>query len=353
MTTYKLGIMGFGSAAKALVKILIDKEGQLRADGIDFQITAVTTGSKGNLTRPEGLDKAALLSHLEAQGHFKGCSEALSPLTTQEIIETADYDILLELTPLNIFTGQPAIDHIKGAMNRGKHVITANKGPIAWAYGELKRLAAEQQVQFFYETTVMDGTPIFNLVKETLPYCQVTEIKGILNSTTNFVLGCLEEGQSYEAAMEEGRRRGFVEADPSLDIDGWDAAAKLTALMNVLMDANLTPDQIDRQGISGISADQLLEAKARGKSIKLLCHGQRTAAGLLASVKPAELPLTDIYASIDATSSVVSIRTDLMGEISIIEHNPEIEQTGFGIFSDLISLVSQANRHTLDTSQRS
>lgn len=341
MKTMNLAIMGYGNAAQAFTRLLIDKREVLEAEGFQFQISAVTTGSKGNLEFSEGADPETVLNYLKENGHFRDFPNASTPKSTLEIIRTADYDILVELTPLNIFTGQPAISHIEEAMNRQKHVITANKGPIAWHYQGLKQLAESQGVQFLYETTVMDGTPVFNLVKETLPYCKVLEIRGILNSTTNFILGEMEKGTDYEVIMEEGRKRGFVEADPSMDTEGWDAAAKLTALMNVLMDAEMTPDQVTRQGINDITLTDIKDANNANCSIKLLCHAKRTEEGIRASVMPMRIPKTDIYANIDATSSIISIKTDLMGELSVIEHDPEIEQTGFGIFSDLVTLVKK------------
>ena len=329
--------MGFGNAAKAFSKILVEKESALAADGLAFKITAVSTGSKGNLMG-EGLTPELLLETLAQQGNFRALTESLTTLSTLELIEQADYDVMIELTPLEIFSGQPAISHIEAALKRQKHVITANKGPIAWAYKELTALAKAQGVQFLYETTVMDGTPVFNLVARTLPYCRVTEIKGILNTTTNFVLEHLAKGEALDDVMAEGRRRGFVEADPSLDIDGWDAAAKLTALMNVLMDAGLKPTDVKRRGIAHLTEADLTSAKAEGQTIKLLCRGFVGENGPEATVEPVRLPVSSLYAAIDETSSVVSIRTDLMGELSIVEHNPEIEQTGFGVFSDLIAL---------------
>ena len=247
----------------------------------------------------------------------------------------------MELSPLNIFTGQPAISHIEAALDQKKHVITANKGPIAWAYSRLRARAAEQGVGFFYETTVMDGTPVFNLVQKTLHHCKVTCVEGILNTTTNFVLEELAKGQPYEAVMEEGRRRGFVEADPSMDLDGWDAAAKLTALLNVLMDADITPMDIDRTGIGSVTAGQMAEAAERGKVIKLLCHGHQDAQGLHAWVRPTEVEAGSLWATITGTSSVVSIETDLMGKVSVVEHDPELPQTGYGVYSDLTRLLEE------------
>lgn len=338
MKELKLAIMGFGNAAKAFVKILQVKERELMAEGYKFVITAVSTGSRGNLLG-ENLSYDLLLSTLEDKGHFRDLSKEETALNTLELIEQADYDVMIELTPLDIFSGQPAISHIEAAMKRNKHVITANKGPIAWAYDSLKTMAEEKGVSFLYETTVMDGTPIFNMVKQTLPYCKVTEIKGILNTTTNFVLEHLAKGESLEQVMAEGRRRGFVEADPSLDIEGWDAAAKLTALMNVLMDAKMKPTDVERQGIEKITEQDLKNAFKNQQTIKLLCRGYMSEAGLRAVVEPVYLPIRELYAAIDETSSVISLTTDLMGTLTVVEHNPEIEQTGFGIFSDLMTLA--------------
>jgi homoserine dehydrogenase len=202
-------------------------------------------------------------------------------------------------------------------------------------------MASQNNCLFFYETTVMDGAPIFNLTDHTLKMCKVTEIHGILNSTTNFILEELEKGIPYDTIIEEGKRRGFVETDPRLDVEGWDAAAKVTALMNVLMDAGLTPPDIDRKGIEDITFERIEDAKKRGKAIKLLCSGKIEDGKVKGTVKPEEIDRNDLLASITSTTSVVSITTDLMGTVSIIEHDPEIEQTAYGIFGDTLRIIEK------------
>ena len=342
MKTVNLALMGFGNAARAFARILLEKEAVLAADyGVQIRVTAIATGSRGGLVDAAGIDLREAIRQLEEEGHFDPACSAYSTLSGAEMAETCEYDCLVELSPLNIFTGQPAMTHIESALNRKKHAITANKGPIAWAYARLRDLAKEQGVGFYYETTVMDGTPVFNLVQKTLHHCKVTCVEGILNTTTNFVLEELAKGQPYEAVMEEGRRRGFVEADPSMDLDGWDAAAKLTALLNVLMDAGITPMDIDRTGIGGVTAEQMADAAARGKVIKLLCHGHRDETGLQAWVRPTEVEAGSLWATITGTSSVVSIETDLMGKLSMVEHDPELPQTGYGVYSDLTRLLEE------------
>lgn len=334
MKTLRLALLGFGNAGQAFVQMLSKKHGEIcQKYDTDVRISAVATGRHGSVVNAEGMTPADVLKMFQENGQFPDAVTAL------EIVTTAAYDVLVELTPLNIRTGQPAIDHIRGAFARGKHVVTANKGPIAWAYDELCRTAQEKGVCFFHETTVMDGTPVFNLYDETLPLTEVTEVSGILNTTTNYILEELAKGRGYDDILAEGRRLGFVEADASMDIEGYDAAAKITALANVLMHAHLTPDQVERKGIEDITPQDIQAAADRGKVIKLLCRAWRENGIVRTRVQPAEVPLTALEATIDATSSLVSITTDLMGKLSVVEHNPLIQQTAYGVFGDVLRVI--------------
>jgi homoserine dehydrogenase len=341
MRTIKIAMLGFGNAGRAFAKLILDKQEEIRRS-YDCAVvtTAIATRSRGTLVNSEGIDLGKALADAETDGRFDPQGIDYSGMTAMEVAAAAEYDVLFELTPLEIFTGQPAIDHIRTALGRGKHAVTANKGPIAWAYEELRDLAEKQEVCFFYETTVMDGTPVFNLVDETLRLCRITGVSGILNSTTNFILEELAAGKEYDEVIREGKERGFVEADPSLDVEGWDAAAKTAALLNVLMRAGITPNAIDRKGIEDITVEQIRDAAARGKVIKLLCSGTIVNGIVIGKVAPTEIDRTDLLATIEGTSSVVSITTDLMGTISVVEHDPEIEQTGYGVFGDLIRVIA-------------
>ena len=340
MREMKIAMLGFGNAGRAFAGLIIDKREEIKKSyGCDVKVAAIATGSRGNLVNETGIDLEKALRDIEEFQRFDTESADFSKMTAMEIATQTEYDILIELTPLAIFSGQPAINHIAAALSRKKHAITANKGPIAWAFESLKKLAQEQGVRFYYETTVMDGTPVFNLVDETLRMCKVTEVKGILNSTTNFILEELAKGKDYDEVILKGKERGFVEADPSMDVEGWDAAAKTTALLNVLMGANITPHQIDRKGIEDITVEQIKDAEARGKVIKLLCSGTIENGKVIGRVAPEEIDKTELLATITGTSSVVSITTDLMGTVSVVEHDPGIEQTGYGVFSDLIRVI--------------
>ncbi len=334
MRDIKLALIGYGNVGKAFTKMLQKRRSYIEEHyDCNVQVTVVCTRSLGALIDPCGIDT----DQMEA-GIFAQNVPALS------VIDEADYDIMVELTPINIMTGMPAIDHIKHAINRGKHVITANKGPIAWAYRDLVELAAKNHVLFCHEATVMDGVPVFNLAKETLKACRITEVKGILNATTNYVLDQMEKGVSYEEAVKEGQRRGFVEADPTMDLEGWDAAAKLTALMNVLMDVKITPTEIKRTGISAITKEQLADAARNHQKIKLVCHGWIEDGKPVGVVAPQTVNGDELLASINGTAAAVTVNTDLMGEVSIIEHvyEPEIDQTAYGVLSDLLRILTDA-----------
>lgn len=342
MNTIKLCIIGFGNASKEFCKMLLDKQEDIRSEtGFNVVVNAISTKSKGKLLNTDGLDLEKVFREIEMYEKFHENNPSFVNCSNIDLIQESKAHVMVELSTLSIEDGQPAITHIETAFKNDMHVITANKGPIAWAYNRLKTMAQEKKLQFLHETTVMDGTPVFNLVKETLLGCRVLSFKGILNSTTNFILEEMEKGVEYETAIKEAQIRGFAEADPSLDIDGWDAAAKTTALANVLMNANLTPMAIDRIGISHITRKDVQEALNSNKKIKLLCEGFIEEGQVVGRVHPVLIDKKDIFSSIDATSSILSITTDLMGQISIVEQNPEIQQTAYGIYSDLLTLLKK------------
>lgn len=344
MKQFNVAMLGFGIAGKAFARILMaNHEEIIKRTGYDVKITAIVTGSRGTLIDNKGIDLKEATRQLEEDKHFDPNSPAYSTWSAFDVVEKADYDVLLELTPLNIQTGQPAINHIKGAMNRGKHAVSANKGPIAWAFKELRDLAKEKGVCFYYETTVMAGVPIFNMADYCLEYAKVSEVKGILNATTNYILEQMELGVPKAEIYENGRKGGFMEADPSLDVEGHDAAAKLTSLLNVLMDADITPDQIDRTGIENVTQEEVMAAVARGNKLKLICRGSIIDGKVVGTVRPEEIAEADAFAGSDVVAAV-SVTTDLMGRITMVQYGIETTQTGYGVYIDLIRVLREMNR---------
>jgi len=333
-------LVGFGNVAQEFCRMLIDKNVEIKANtGYDIKVTAIAGRSKGAIVNYKGIDLRKALIDVESSGKFDVRTQGIVNMETVEVIKQCRANVLVELSTLSIYDGEPAITHIENAFDRGMHVITGNKGPVAYKYQKLRDNSKERGLQFLYETIVMDGTPIFNLVKNTLPGCTVISFRGILNSTTNFVLGEMEKGNSYGNAIKEAKRRGFAEEDPSMDMDGWDAAAKTSALLNVLMDTNINPTEIDRQGITHITLEDIEKAKEKNCKIKLLCEGYIEDNKIKGKVYPAYIKSNDILSNIDATSSILCLTTDLMGEVQIIEKDPEIQQTAYGIYSDLRTLI--------------
>jgi len=245
---------------------------------------------------------------------------------------------VIEISPLRIAPRQIAVDHIAAALSSGKHVITANKGPVVYHYRWLRRLAREHGVGFRHEGTVMDGAPVFNLFQEALRDLRIESFEGILNSTSNHILSKIEAGGSYEEGVASAREMGLVETDPSMDLDGWDAAVKACLLVNVLMGGRLRPEKVRREGISSLTSARIAAARAAGHRIKLIARGWREGRTLLASVSLESVPPDHPLFSVDGTSSSLVVRTDMLKELQIIERNPGLRQTAYAIYSDLLAI---------------
>jgi homoserine dehydrogenase len=344
----RLALIGFGSVGQEFAHLLIRKrDWLLREKGLDIEVLAIATKTRGSLISKKALDIEHVLDHRGANGTLSDFGPESTNLTPLQIIDKTDADLMIELTPLNIDSGQPAIDHIKAAFGVGLDVVTANKGPIAYAYRELRALARSKGVHFRFEGTVMDGTPVFNLVERTLPGCQVLGIEGILNSTTNFVLTEMSKGRSMEDAIKQAQAGGFAESDASLDVDGWDAAAKIAALANVLMDADSNPKQVHRQGIRNVSETDMKKAKTDGLKIKQIAIATRDRDGVDLQVKPELVDSSSPFWSIDGTSSALRLRTDLMGDIVVSEINPNVAQTAYAVLSDILLITESIRCGTL------
>ena len=255
-----------------------------------------------------------------------------------EWLERAKADVLFEATSLNAPTGQPAIEHLIAALKYGAHAITANKGPIVHAYRELTTLAREQGRQFLFESTVMDGAPIFSLFPLVLPAAELRGFSGVLNSTTNVVLTEIEKGRSFDEAIKRAQAIGIAEADPSQDLDGWDSAVKVAAIATVLMGVPTRIDQVQRTGIRELSEEKIRSVRAAGMRYKLVCRGTLRGDGVDCRVSPELLLLSDPLASLEGTSSAIRFDLDVFG-LSLVEHNPGVEATAYGLLADFLRAV--------------
>jgi homoserine dehydrogenase len=322
------------------VQLLENRAAELRNRyGIAFRFTGVASRRLGWIANPDGISGRG-----PAPGEVEGALARELPRADPRINNVGDWlraaraDVLFEATSLNVETGQPAVDHIRAALTHGAHAITANKGPVVHAYGELRDLAAEHGRRFLFESTVMDGIPIFSLFDQ-LPAIHLEGFHGILNSTTNVILSEMEQGLSFDEALKRAQRLGVAETDATHDIDGWDAAVKTAALITVLMDAPIRLDQIAREGIRDLTPAAARNAKRDGWPFKLVCRAYRTANGVEASVRPEKVRGSEPMARITGTSSYIYFQTDIFPGLAITEESPGLYATAYGLLADFVRAV--------------
>jgi homoserine dehydrogenase len=317
----KLALIGYGNVGRALARLLRQK----RRD-FPFTITGIHTLRHGTAVNPGGLPEDPPMGPRAA--------------SIEEFLEASRAQIAVELTTLDPSTGEPAISHIRAAFARGMHVVTANKGPIAHAFADLREEASNLGLGFRFESAVMDGAPVFNLWRYSMPGVKVNGFTGALNSTSKIVIQTMEQGGSFDEGLARARSMGITEADGAFDIEGWDSAAKTAALANVLMDARTTPQQVSTRGIARLTPARVLELAKKGKTIRLISRGRRTNGKLTMRVRAEVLDKCDILASTPGTSNLILFHTDLMGTFGTISIDPQVEQTAYGVFSDLADLAT-------------
>ncbi len=328
----RLLFLGFGNVGQELARLLLARRHWLAGRGLDLPVTGIVSRRHGLLADPKGLDLEQALAWAAPAGAAGGAR-----LDLPALLRDFPADVVVEMTSLRVdLRGEPATSHVRAALAAGKHVVSANKGPVAWAWPELDALARRTGRRFLFEAAVMDGAPVFSLARYTLPGCRITGVRGILNTTTNYVLGRMGAGLSLAEAVREAQAGGFAESDPSLDLEGWDAAVKLTCLARVLMGSNFVPEEVERTGISGLTPGDLERETHRGRVLKLVAEA---GPGDPPRVGPLALPPDDILALVSGTSSALTLHTDLMGAITVFEHEPQLPQTAYGVFRDLLEVA--------------
>jgi homoserine dehydrogenase len=311
--------------------LLVAKETEMRRRyDVRWRLTGLATRRAGWIADHDGLSPLPIIN-----GHWPSPQPCRD---VREWLEKARADVLIEASSLVAQTGQPAIEHLKAALELGAHAITANKGPIVHAFRELAALAREKKKKFLYEATVMDGVPIFSMFPLGLPATELRGFSGVLNSTTNVVLTEIEKGRSFDEAVKRAQALGVAETDPAADLDGWDAAVKVAALAIVLMDVPIKLEQVQRTGIRDLSEDKIRSVRAAGMRYKLVCRAERRGDGVLCIVQPEMLLASDPLANLEGTSSAIRFDLDVFS-FSIVEHNPGIEATAYGLLADFLRAV--------------
>lgn len=334
MTTARLVLLGFGNVGRALASLLLEKREALMP--LELRIVGIMTRRHGAALDPAGLDLEVARGLVERGESLDTLVASSTPREVVPFLRASDAQALIETTPVNYATGQPALDYLRAGLECGMHAITANKGPVVHGYRALTMLAGERQRRFLFESAVMDGAPVFSLWRETLPAARLTRFRGVLNSTTNLILSLMEEGQSFAQAVRRAQELGIAETDPSGDTQGWDAAVKVAALVTVLMDLPLTPEQVVRTGIEHISPSMVQQARAEGERWKLICRAERSQTGVKAQVHPERIGPGDPLFSVMDTSSAITLWTDVLGPLTIEERDPGPRTTAYGLLADLL-----------------
>lgn len=336
--------LGFGNVGQAVARMLAEKADALRAEhNLTVSYAGIYTRSSGAILFSDGIspDELAAAGWPPTPAAAERGDPHADPLT---LIRESPADVALELTALNPQTGQPATDYIRAALESGKHVVTANKGPIAHAHRELKALAAERGVALRFESTVMDGTPLFGMAEASLPVTVVAGFRGLLNSTSNYVLSRMAAGETLEEGVAGAQRAGVAEADPSNDLEGWDAAVKATVLANVLMGADLRPADVVREGLGAGAMRHAQADLPTGHALKQVVEAARAGDRVTARVRLAALPPTDLFAHLSGMETAVQLHTDTMQDLTLVEGEGGPGQTAFGVVADLVSIARQYRR---------
>jgi len=346
-TNYNLALIGLGNVNKTLADV-IHRRGAALARELDFTltVTAITDLRYGTVVDPAGVDLAAVLALAPGES-FAGLPGGTADCDVETLIRTAPADIVVEATFTNPANGEPALSHVRWALESGKSVCTTNKGPAAFAARELETLAAQHGVRFEFEGAVMSGTPVLRLASGPMKGVGITGFSGILNGTSNYILSRMEMGLDQAEAIAEAQERGYAEADPSADIGGSDVRLKVAVLVQELLGARVDPSAIPTEGITGITPALIADALRQGGHWKLIGQAMRTDDGrIMAGVGPKLLAGSHPLAGITGATNALLFDTEFLGPITISGPGAGRMETAYALLSDIIAIDAwyRANR---------
>jgi homoserine dehydrogenase len=346
MKHIRLSIVGFGVVGQGFAEVIMTKQDFLQQYyGVDISLVGVANARHGFIYRQDGLHIPSLLQFAKEKGSLTDYPGAMHWDTALEGLQASSADILVEVTPTNLRDAEPGMSHIREALSKGMHVVTANKGPAALAASELISLARQRGVQLRMESTVMAGTPVISTIQEGMAGAKVLAMRGILNGTTNYILSAMAAGRDYVEALADAQSKGYAETDPTADVEGYDAVAKVLILAGLVFGHTLKPEQVAREGITAITREQIQTVHDQDKRMKLIAslrmlsdgEGQHTI--LEARVEPTVLPLTDPLARVDGVTNALTIHADTLPEVTIIGPGAGSAQTSQGLLADVLACV--------------
>lgn len=344
MKHLRLSIVGFGVVGQGLAELISTKKDLLQQQyDLNVTLVSVATARHGFIYKDDGLDIPLLLELAAAREPITKHPNVQHWEHTLEGLQATQADMLAEATGTNLQDAEPGMSHIRAALMKGMHVITANKGPVALATKDLLLLAHQQHVQLRMESTVMAGTPVLSTIRQGLAGSRIRTIRGILNGTTNYILTAMAEGRDYAEVLKEAQAQGYAEADPTADVEGYDAVAKVLILAFFAFGHSLKLDQVARQGITSITKEHMRSAAHNNARIKLIASLSVTQelgnTPLDARVEPVELPLSNPLARVDGAMNAITLQTDSLSEVTIIGPGAGRLETGQGLLADLIEIA--------------
>ncbi|HIQ04685.1 MAG TPA: homoserine dehydrogenase [Anaerolineae bacterium] len=341
MRTLRLALVGLGNVGRSFLGLMTSK-GQLVADryNLDLNLVAVADRS-GALLKPDGIVPDALRRHKQAGGRVSDSPGSLPGMQAAEMVAQAEADVLLEAAPVDLRTAEPGLSCVRTAIGRGMDVVLADKGPLVLAYSELHRLATAAGVRLRFSATVCGSLPTVNIGRRDLVACEIRRVEGIFNSTTNYILTAMAAGKSYAQALADAQAEGVAEADPRLDVEGWDTANKLVILTNSVLRMPATLADVQPvEGIQHITLEELQRAEAEGYRLKLLATAERADGVYRLAVRPTLLPLTHPLARVDGWQMGIVYHTDIMGvQFAAVDERGPIA-TAAAMLRDLVNLYA-------------
>jgi homoserine dehydrogenase len=327
---------GFGNVGQAVAELIAAEH----PAAAGLQLNGVVDPRFGSIVDPRGVDPGLLLAAARDEGSFGSVGNSSPDGVVTDVVDRSDADTLVELTFTDLETGEPAASHIRHALSRGLNVSTTNKGPIALYLEELEDLAADNDVVICYEGTVMSGTPTILVATESIRSAGFRGLTGILNGTTNYMIGRMEEGASYEDALAEAQTRGYAEADPSGDVDGHDVAGKVSIMARVLTDETLPPSNVERTPLRALSSEDIASAARSGKRWRYLAVLEPTSHGWHGAVEPRLLNTEEPLASVSGATNAITFTTDLLDEVTLTGPGAGRAETAYSVLNDLARIAA-------------
>ncbi|MCD6127775.1 MAG: homoserine dehydrogenase [Methanomicrobia archaeon] len=336
---YNIVFIGFGVVGTGLAEIMHNKKDYLKNKyGFEYNVLGVCDLIKGSIYDENGLDLEKVLKLNKEKGKIIDYPAKEKGLKSVEMIKKPEVDIIVEVTPTNVKTGEPGLTHYRTALENKKHIVSTNKGPVALKYRELKEIADKNNVYLGFEGTVLSGTPAINLATRDLAGCEIKSIQGILNGTTNYILTKMEEGREYEDVLKEAQKLGYAETDPTADVEAYDPLAKIVILANTVMEGNVDLNKVPREGITKITLEDVKRAKKNGKRIKLIGKAWREGGEVKAQIKPEEIPLTHPLANVMGVLNAITFETDVTGDVTIIGPGAGAYTAGYAMLTDMLEI---------------